>query len=342
MRKRISKQSKQEKANISLKKIFIITIVLLILASMMGVMATNQKLISVKILLSSGYEMNVMTTSTKISDILAENHIIVLEGENVTPAINEELSDNKTITITRGVKKAKEEQEYMSAEEILASYTQIVEKVVTQEIEIPYETITKDVSSGSDSTQDKVVQTGENGLKKVTYRIRYQNGNEIEKTELSSEIVKEPVNKIVEVRTKQVTSRSGNSNGLNNSKTNNAPTSQIETVWAIVRQEGGGSYESALAVVSSAVNRTKSASWSKYGSTIYEQLTAPRQYCYSIDRHWVKYLGGNVPEYVKQAVSDAMNGKTNHPYTSFRAYSGTSASERKNGVKIGGNFYFGS
>ena len=209
MRKRISKQNKQERATISLKKIFVMALIFLILAGTMSVMATNQKLTSVKILLSSGYEMDVMTTSTKVSDILAENHIVVLDGENVTPAIDEELSDNKTITITKGATEANNDEEYMSAEEILASYTQIVEKVVTEEVEIPYETITKDVSNGSQTTQNRVVQKGENGLKKVTYRIRYQNGAEIEKTEISSEVIKEPVDKIVEVRTKQVTSRGG-------------------------------------------------------------------------------------------------------------------------------------
>ena len=99
MRKRISKQNKQEMANISLKKIFVMALIFLILAGTMSVMATNQKLTSVKILLSSGYEMDVMTTSTKVSDILAENHIVVLDGENVVPAITDELSDNKTITI---------------------------------------------------------------------------------------------------------------------------------------------------------------------------------------------------------------------------------------------------
>ncbi len=213
MRKRISKQNKQERATISLKKILVIALIFLVLAGTMSVMATNQKLTSVKILLSSGYEMNVMTTNTNVADILAENHIVVLDGEEVTPGIDSELSDNKTITITKGDTEAKSDEDYMSAEEILASYTQIVEKIVTEEVEIPYETITKDVSSGSSSTQNRVVQNGENGLKRVTYKIKYQNGAEIEKTEISSEIVKEPVDKIVEVRTRYVTSRGGVASG---------------------------------------------------------------------------------------------------------------------------------
>lgn len=325
MRKRISKQEEQEKASISLKKILIMTVIVLIITGMMGVMATNQKLTNVKILLSSGYEMNVMTTSSKVSDILAENNIIVLKGESVTPNMDEELSDNKTITITKGNKNTNKSQDYMSAQEILDSYTKIVEKVITEEVEIPFETVTKDVSNASSSTQDRVVQSGENGIKRVTYKIRYQNGNEIDRTEISSEIIKQPVEKIVEVRTKKVTSRSSVSSG-----------SQIETIWAVVRQEGGSSYESALAVASSAMNRTKSSRWSSKGSTMYEQLTAAGQYCYSLDRNWVKYLGGNVPEHVKRAVSDALDGKTNHPYTCFRG------SYVAGGVNIGGNYYFGN
>ena len=207
MRKRISKQNKQEKATVSLRKILIITLILLIFAGTMSVMATNQKLTSVKILLSSGHEMDVITKNSKVSDILAENHVVVLEDENVVPDLDEELSDNKTITITKGSKEEKKEN--ISAEEILQSYTQIVEKIVTEEIEIPYETITKDISNGSYATQNRVVQAGSNGLKRVTYRIRYQNGAEIEKTEISSEVIKEPVDKIVEVRVRQVTSRGG-------------------------------------------------------------------------------------------------------------------------------------
>ena len=112
--------------------------------------------------------------------------------------------------------------------------------------------------------------------------------------------------------------------------------SQLETIWAIVRQEGGASYESALAVASSAVNRVHSSRWARNGSSMYAQLTAKGQYCYSIDNYWKRYLNGNVPDTVKQAVSDAMNGKTNHPYTSFRGYYVAGA------TKIGGNYYFGN
>ena len=325
MRKHISKQ-KKPKSVFSLRKILGISLIMFILASTMAVMATNEQVKNVKIVLSSGYEMNVMTKNTKIQDILNENKIVVLDGETVTPGVEENLSDNKTITITKGEQQKKATASYISEEEILNSYLTVIEKIVTVEEEIPFETITKDISNSSAQTQDRVVQTGENGLKEIVYRIKYQNGDEIEKEVISEKIIKEPVDKIIEVRTVTVTSRgSERSSG-----------SELETIWAVVRQEGGSSYESALAVASTAVNRANSSRWASNGSTMYSQLTAKSQYCYSLDRNWVKYLGGNVPEYVKQAVSDAMDGKTNHPYTSFRNY------YTKGSVCIGGNYYFGN
>lgn len=324
MRKHTSNRQKPEKAVISLKKIIAIALIVFILVGMMGVLASNENAINVKIILSSGYEMNVIATSTKIEDILKENHIVLLDDEKVIPDISGELTDNKTITITKDEVQELAKVNYLTEEEIAESYKSIVLKKVTEREEIPFETITKDVSDGSSSTSDRVVQAGVNGIKEVTYSIKYKDGNEIERTVDSEKIIREKVDKIVEVRTRTVTSRSGVRTG-----------SELETIWAIVCQEGGSSYESALAVASSAVNRINSSSWSRNGSTIYDQLTAPGQYCYSIDSYWVKYLGGNVPDSVKQAVSDAMNGKTNHPYTCFRGY------YVSGGQKIGGNYYFG-
>ena len=209
--RKASKPSKPEKASFSVKKILIITLISFVIMGMMGVMATNVQVKNVKIILSSGYEKNVVTTNTKVSEILKENNIVLSDGETTTPALDEEISDNKTITITLGEVEKKSAESYFSEEEILQSYKEIVEKVVTVQEEIPFETETRDVSNGSESTQDRVVQAGSNGLKEITYRIKYQNGEEIEKETISENIIEEPVNKIVEVRTKAVTSRSGNS-----------------------------------------------------------------------------------------------------------------------------------
>lgn len=114
---------------------------------------------------------------------------------------------------------------------------------------------------------------------------------------------------------------------------------QLEVIWAIIAQEDNGSYDGALAVISCAMNRVESPRWQGAGSNALEQLQAPGQFCYSNDTYWHKWLGGNVPEYVKQAVSDCLeNGIRNHDYTCFRSRKGSETGD--DAVQIGGNWFF--
>lgn len=201
--------NKNENASVSLVKIMAISIIFIFITGI-GVMASSSKISSVKIILSSGYEMTVLTAKTKVADILNENHISLEEDEVAVPGLEEEISENKTIRIvneTDAILEKAEEEKVISSEEILSSYGTIVEKLVTEQEVIPFETITKE-ATGEGTKQNKVIQKGKNGLKEVTYKVKYQNDEEIERTEISSTIISEPVNKIVEVRTVQVTSRS--------------------------------------------------------------------------------------------------------------------------------------
>lgn len=330
-----------DKASISLKKIVCISIILIFLLGV-GVMAGNVKVTSVKIILSSGYEKEVLTTKTSVKEILDENHIVLLEDEKVTPSASEELSDNNTIIISKEseesieVSEKVEKSSEVTAEDVLNNYTTITEKIVVEQEKIPYETITKDVTTGSGTKQDRVIQQGEDGIKEVTYKVKYQNDEEIEKVEISSEVIKEPVDKIIEVRTKQVTTRSSSSRTTYSNGTWSYSDSEIDLLCAITAQECSSSYDGALAVITTACNRTQSSSWKKYGSDPLSQYKAPSQFCYSIDSHWKKRLNGNYPSYVKQAVLDALNGKRNHNYLSFRA------AGYHSGEIIGGNVYFNS
>ncbi len=201
-----------DKASISLKKILCISIIFIFLTSI-AVMAGNVSLKNVKIILSNGYEMNVLTSKSKVSEILEENHILLLENEKSVPDLNSDLSENNTIRITKSteeiieVAEKSENSKNVTAEQLLENYEEIVEKIIVEKIKIPYETIKKDVSTGSGAKQDSVVQYGIDGIKEVTYKVKYQNEKQIEKTEISSKIIKKPVDKIVEVRTKQTISR---------------------------------------------------------------------------------------------------------------------------------------
>ena len=114
---------------------------------------------------------------------------------------------------------------------------------------------------------------------------------------------------------------------------------EIELIWAVVAQEDNASYEGALAVISCAMNRVDSPAWQSCGGNSLQQLKAPGQFCYSIDLNWIPRLGGNVPAYVKQAVSDCLErGIRNHSFCSFRSTMGSQTGG--NAVQIGGNWFF--
>lgn len=201
----------KENARASIIKMLIICIAI-IFGLGLAVKAGNIQVNSVKIELSDHTELNVMTSKTKVSEILNENHIMVLEGEKVIPALEEEIGEDKTIRIVKeseeiAISQTSNEEVKQEMNDILNSYAPIVEKVIVEQVEIPFETITKDNSGGSSNTRNRVIQEGQNGLKEVTYNVKYKNDVEIERTELSSVIIKEPVNKIVQVNVQ--TSRSG-------------------------------------------------------------------------------------------------------------------------------------
>lgn len=200
----------EEKASISVRKIVGIFLLIIFLSGIC-VLATNTQVNTVKIILSSDYEMDVMTSKTKVSEILDEKHIILLPDEKVTPALDEEITESKTIKISKlsddeEIIEIAENSSDISVEDILKSYNTITEKIIVEEVSIPYETITKDASNGSSETRDRVLKQGQEGIRQVTYRVKYQNNIEIEKTEIDSKIIKEPVNKVVQVT--KITNRS--------------------------------------------------------------------------------------------------------------------------------------
>ena len=149
---------------------------------------------------------------------------------------------------------------------------------------------------------------------------------------ISSKIIKKPVNKIVEVRNRQVISRGGTITRYGGKWTYSE--SELDLLCAITAQEACSSYNAALAVITCASNRAESKRWRRNGTDPLSQYMAKGQFCYSIDNHWRRRLNGNYPSYVKQAVIDALNGKRNHNYLSFRS------AGYATGVNIGGNIYF--
>ena len=203
--------NKEEKASISIMKIICVAIIL-ILISGIAVMAVNTDLKDVKIVLQNGYEMSALTGKTTVSEILAENNIVLAENQKTIPARDAIVEEGQSIQITDKsynevqISKISEEGVETSLEQLLENYAPITEKIVVEQVTIPYETITKNTANSEENTTSKVLKQGKDGLKEVTYKVKYQNEKEIEKTVISEKIITEPVNKIVQVNKKATTS----------------------------------------------------------------------------------------------------------------------------------------
>ena len=197
--------NKRDEASISIVKIIAISLILIMIFGV-SVMATEIDIRSVKITMANGYTMTVVTTKTNVEEILEDNNIFVEEDGRVTPDLDSDITDTNKITITN-----KSEQEVQIAklsesgvettlDEILKRYSPIIEKIVVEQEAIPYETITKDASQGVADTKNKVIQQGEDGIKEITYKVKYQNEEEIEKIKLSETVIKEPIDRIVQIQ----------------------------------------------------------------------------------------------------------------------------------------------
>lgn len=203
---------REEKASISIIKIICVSIIL-ILISGIGVMAVNTNLKDVKIILQNGYEMTALTSKATVSEILEENNIVLEESQKTIPDLSDEISEGQSIQITDKsynevqIAKISEEGVETSLDELLQNYAPITEKIVVEQVTIPYETITKNTVATDSNTTNIVLQEGKDGKKEVTYKVKYQNEIEIEKTVISEVVVQEPVNKIVQVQKKAQTSR---------------------------------------------------------------------------------------------------------------------------------------
>ena len=202
---------KEENASISIMKIICVTVIL-ILISGIGVMAVNTDLKDVTIILQNGYEMTALTSKATVSEILEENNIVLEDNQKTIPDLNEEISSGQSIQITDKsynevqIAKISEDGAKTSLDQLLENYAPITEKIVVEQVTIPYETVTKNTSGATEDTTDKVLQEGKDGLKEVTYKVKYQNDVEIEKTVISEKVITEPVDKIVQVQ-KKATSR---------------------------------------------------------------------------------------------------------------------------------------
>lgn len=343
----------------SFKKTAILLAMLLVILGISS-FATKYNFVETEISFENGVKID-LTTSKNINSetVLKENNISVLEHEKVEEKFQDSkriiriISDNSKTNVVTSFTVS----ENSNIQELINNkmYNNLTEKIEVVEIEIPFNTITRQISNSKDS-HSQVVQEGKNGIKIIKYRLLYNNNELIEKVELSSEVKVKPVDKIVEV-TSNVVSRKletpRNTEENKNTKTQTQEQQKVsysnsrwsysaeefDLICAITAQESSTSYEGALAVISTAINRSNSSKWKRYGKDPLSQYKGTGQFTYSIDGLYKKRLNGKYSSAVKQAVIDGLNGKTNHNYLSFRSAS-HARKHGISGVTIGDNTFY--
>ena len=343
----------------SFKKTAILLAMLLVIFGISS-FATKYNFVETEISFENGVKID-LTTSKNINSetVLKENNISVLEHEKVEEKFQDSkriiriISDNSKTNVVTSFTVS----ENSNIQELINNkmYNNLTEKIEVVEIEIPFNTITRQISNSKDS-HSQVVQEGKNGIKIIKYRLLYNNNELIEKVELSSEVKVKPVDKIVEV-TSNVVSRKletpRNTEENKNTKTQSQEQPKVsysnsrwsysaeefDLICAITAQESSTSYEGALAVISTAINRANSSKWKRYGKDPLSQYKGTGQFTYSIDGLYKKRLNGKYSSAVKQAVIDGLNGKTNHNYLSFRSAS-HARKHGISGVTIGDNTFY--
>ena len=345
----------------SFKKTAILLAMLLVILGISS-FATKYNFVETEISFENGVKID-LTTSKNINSetVLKENNISVLEHEKIEEKFQDSkriiriVSDNSKTNVVTSFTVS----ENSNIQELINNkmYNNLTEKIEVVEIEIPFNTITRQISNSKDS-HSQVVQEGKNGIKIIKYRLLYNNNELIEKVELSSEVKVKPVDKIVEVTSNVVsrkleTPRNTEENKNKNTKTQSQEQTKVsysnsrwsysaeefDLICAITAQESSTSYEGALAVISTAINRANSSKWKRYGKDPLSQYKGTGQFTYSIDGLYKKRLNGKYSSAVKQAVIDGLNGKTNHNYLSFRSAS-HARKHGISGVTIGDNTFY--
>lgn len=127
-------------------------------------------------------ERNVKSSAYTVDDLLSELQITRGSDIYVSLPSGVKLKEGMKITISK----------------VTVDYVDVTEV-------IPYVSETRNNSSMAKGTT-KVSQAGKNGVRKVTYEVKYKDGVEVERTEVNSVVEKDAVKRIVDVGTKGASS----------------------------------------------------------------------------------------------------------------------------------------
>ncbi|MBO5454149.1 MAG: G5 domain-containing protein [Clostridia bacterium] len=174
----------------------------------------------------------ITTDAETVGAFLEEQKIVLGENDTVSPSSDTSVSDGMDITLNRNrevivicdgketklaineavTKELLTSKGFtLSSEDYIKKYT--LEGILYAEIiRVSYETVTENVEVESTTItiyndemyqdQINVKKEGQDGITELTYKVRYENGTEVSKVQLSEKVVKIAVDSVKEVGTK--------------------------------------------------------------------------------------------------------------------------------------------
>ena len=151
------------------------------------------------VLLADGKEKTLKTPETTVKDFLASEGVELNEKDRVVPHVDTKIAKGQKIEVVR-----------------------VEEKVVKENEDINFEVVVKN-NKNLDKSVKRTVQNGELGKKEITSKLVFENGKQIGKEILSTKVISEPKNKVIEQGTKEntVSRGSSSSNSISNGNTVN-------------------------------------------------------------------------------------------------------------------------
>lgn len=176
-------------------------------------------------------KVNIETYASNVADVLAQEGIILAQEDETVPALTDRVKDGDTVTVNRAVgitlidgdnsfekrtakKTVKDvflqfvgdtengtvvnhgmDDEVYEGMVIEIAY--LLDELVSEQSEIAYKTVKKE-SRKLEPGVTVTAQQGQNGLTENTYRVYYENGEEVSREIISTRVVKEPVEEIIE------------------------------------------------------------------------------------------------------------------------------------------------
>lgn len=184
---------KDDKAYIVRKVLVIVTLIMIVSTLGLFMVTTQINTISLDYY---GTKITVKTLASNVQDFLIENNIVISDEDIVCPAVNAELTEGSKIKIS-----SSKEYATIDITEKLSGYKPEVAKIEEVIETVPYGEETVNNSTVARGTT-KTLEEGADGQRSTKYLVKYIGDVEVERAQISSEIIVEAKNKVIEVGTK--------------------------------------------------------------------------------------------------------------------------------------------